>query len=54
MNANGIYGILVDIFFVKSKPIFQKPPGKHYAQTEGPLTNKTIQRQTWTVYSGRH
>ena len=52
MNANGIYGILVDTFFVKSKPIFQKPPGKHHAQTEGTLTNKTIQRQTWTAYSG--
>ena len=41
---------LVNIFFVKLKPIFQKPPSKHHAQTEGTLANTTIETNMDNVF----
>ena len=53
LNSGGIYGILVDIFFVKSRPIFQKPLVNTMRKLREQLQTKLLS-QTWTTYSGGH
>ena len=53
LNSGGIYGILVDIFFVKSRPIFQKPLVNTMNKLREQLQTKLVS-QTWTTYSGSH
>ena len=53
LNSGGIYGILVDIFFVKSRPIFQKPLVNTMHKLREQLQTKLLS-QTWTTYSGSH
>ena len=44
---------LVDIFFVKSKPIFQKPLLNTMNKLKEQLQTNPL-RQTWTTYLGKH
>ena len=53
LNSGGIYGILVDIFFVKWRPIFQKPLVNTMNKLREQLQTKLLS-QTWTTYSGSH
>lgn len=53
LNSGGMYGILVDIFFVKSRPIFQKPLVNTIHEMREQLQTKLLS-QTWTTYSGSH
>ena len=53
LNSGGIYGILVDIFFVKWRPIFQKRLVNTMNKLREQLQTKLLS-QTWTTYSGSH
>ena len=53
LNSGGMYGIPVDIFFVKSRPIFKKPLVNTMHKLREQLQTKLLS-QTWTTYSGSH